>query len=101
MEIYEIILWVIFTGITVYWIIETRRKAASGFVVPSAIVNQCLLFTISIIAVPLFKISSYNLLWMMPSSLVLGYLFAVPPFSIIIYIPAYLFAILVLGIQRR
>jgi hypothetical protein len=92
MKTVGIILWIICSAITAYWIIETRRKAGAGLLIPPAIVNQCMFLTTSIVIVPIAGISPYNLLWMIPSSFVLGFLFVIPPFAIITYIPASIFA---------
>ena len=74
MEILEIIIFIIGVLLTLSWIYGIRTNIKRGDGVTKGTVNITMLFIISLILVPILKISSLHLLWMFPVSMLIGFL---------------------------
>lgn len=80
--------------ITFGWIIGIRNYTKRGTPPTYQTINQTMLFLISLILIPSLSLSPMNLLWLFPSSWLLGALSLVMPLALL-SIPGRLFANLV------
>lgn len=79
-----------------------RRKArVTGATEKTYEVNGFLM-AVSLVLIPLLKISPFHLLWMFPLSFVMGFVSLLFPFNIILWIPAGLYGSLwYIGLKNK
>ena len=65
------------------WLYGIRKLTNSGLGVQMATVNTTMLFIVSLVLMPILKLSPFHLLWMYPASIVIGMLTLAFPFSLL------------------
>lgn len=83
MEIAEYIIYVVGVILALTWMIGIRTYTKSGQGVTMSTVNTTMLFLVSLVVVPILKLSPLHLFWMYPVSFVLGMLSLAFPFSLL------------------
>lgn len=83
MEIAGYIVYGIGIVLAVTWMIGIRTYTKSGQGVTMSTVNTTMLFIVSLVVVPILKLSPLHLLWMYPASFILGMLSLAFPFSLL------------------
>jgi len=86
-----IVIWIIGAVMALSWSYGVRTYVRSGDGPTRMTVNITMLFTLSVLAVPLFGFSPFHLLWIFPASWVFGMLSLTFPFSLL-SIPGELYA---------
>jgi hypothetical protein len=92
-------------GIAVFlagtFFIGIRSNTARGAGVTRQTVNTTMLFTVSLVVVPLLSLSPFHLLWMFPISFVLGALSLAFPFSLLSIPGRGIFHIACIGLDQK
>lgn len=83
MEIVGYIVYGIGLLLAITWLIGIRTYTKSGKGVTMSTVNTTMLFIVSLIVIPVLKISPLHLLWMYPVGIVLGMFSLSFPFSLL------------------
>ena len=87
--------------ITIAWCLRIREKAKSDQATEKSMELQGFLMTISVILVPLLHLSPFHLLWMLPTSFVLGLLSMTTPLKILWIFSSIYFALWYIGIASE
>jgi tetratricopeptide (TPR) repeat protein len=86
---------------TFAWCLRCREKAKSEQATEKSMELQGFLMTISVIVVPLFHLSPFHLLWMLPASFILGLLSMTTPLRILWIFSSMYFLFWYIGISNE
>lgn len=101
MEIIEYIIFGIGILITLGWCLRIRQKAKIEQATESSMELQGFLMTVSLILIPSIHISSFHLLWMIPTSFILGLLSITTPLKILWFFSSIYFSFWYIGISNK
>ena len=93
MKYLGMLIWIIGAIVSLSWSYGVRTYFRHGDPPTKMTINMTMLFTIWVLAVPLFGFSPFHLLWLFPLSYILGMLSLAFPFSLL-SIPGYMYATL-------
>lgn len=89
MEILCYVIYGIGLIVTISWLFNIRHNTKTGQGVGGGIVNTTILFIISLVLIPLLKLSPFHLFWLFPVSMMLGLILSrlshYFPFSLLSY----------------
>lgn len=83
MEIAGYIIYGVGVLLATVWLVGIRLHTNSGQGVTMSTVNITMLFIVSLVLVPIIKLEPLHLLWMYPSSFLIGTLSLMFPFSLL------------------
>jgi tetratricopeptide (TPR) repeat protein len=101
MKIIANVIWILSIIYTLGWCINVREKAKNEQAKEGTMEVHAFLLTVSVLLVPIFSISPFHLLWMIPASFIVGLLSLYFPFSIL-HIPASIYILFwYIGIRNK
>ena len=100
MQVLGWVLWTIGLVVGLSWSYGVRTYVRTGRGVQQATVNQTALMLVAVVAVPLFGLSPFHLLWMLPAAFIVGMLSLAFPFSVVSLIGKPFGHVCCLGLDR-
>jgi len=101
MKLVAYIIYGIGVSFAITWLLGIRLYTKSGRGVQIQTVNTTMLFIVSLILIPLFKLSPFHLLWMYPASWLLGVLSLTFPFSFLSFFGNIVGKIICIGLNKK
>lgn len=100
MEIIGYIIYGLSILITLGWCIQIRDKARNEQATEKSMELSGFLMTISLILIPVFHLSPFHLIWMIPTSFILGLLSLTTPLKILLPFSTIYFSLWYIGISN-
>jgi tetratricopeptide (TPR) repeat protein len=100
MDIIEYIILGLCILITLGWCLQIREKAKKEQATEKSMELSGFLMTVSIILIPLLRLSPFHLIWMIPASFILGLLSVTTPLKILWFFSSFYFLLWYIGINN-
>ncbi len=100
MEIFSYVVYGLAVFITLGWCLNIRTKARNEQTTEKSMELQGFLMTISLILIPLLHLSPFHLIWMIPTSFILGLLSITTPLKFLWIFSSLYFAFWYIGINN-